>query len=313
MPKRFLISRLSALGDVVCSLPVAGALKRGFPDCEVVWYADPRFLALVDRCSFVDQVVLASPKVSPKTWPKPEGEFDAALDVQGLFKSAIIVGRSRAKVKVGFHWQREAAGLFSSPVTPDPTSAHVVDQYVDVARAVGGVADRAEFGLSATPEDRVQAQSLLAESGVEGDYAVLNPTSAHASKRWPPASFAELAERLHAHGLRCVVIGGKAPADLEAAEATIRAGGQAIVSLAGKTNLGALVALIEGCRLHVGGDTGSTHLAAALKRPAIGLYSATDPKRTCPYGQIENCLFEPTGMAEIPVEAVWEMTLRSLQ
>lgn len=313
MRARFLISRLSALGDVVCSLPVAGALKRGFPDCEVVWYADPRFSALVDRCAFVDKVVLASPKVSPTTWPKPEGEFDAALDVQGLFKSAIIVGRSRAKRKVGFHWQREAAGLFSSPVTPDPTSAHVVDQYVDVARAVGGVAARAEFGLSATQEDRQHALSLLAESGIEGDYAVLNPTSAHAAKRWPPSSFAELAAKLHAEGLRCVVIGGKAPADLEAAEAAVRAGGQAIVSLAGKTNLGALVALIEGCKFHVGGDTGSTHIAAALNRPAIGLYSATDPQRTCPYGQIGNCLYEPTGMAQISVEAVRERISRALR
>ena len=53
---RFLISRLSALGDVVHTLPSAVALRRSFPDCEIVWCVDRRFSGIVELCSAVDKV-----------------------------------------------------------------------------------------------------------------------------------------------------------------------------------------------------------------------------------------------------------------
>jgi ADP-heptose:LPS heptosyltransferase len=65
-----------------------------------------------------------------------------------------------------------------------------------------------------------------------------------------------------------------------------------------------LVALVALAKAHVGGDTGSSHLAAALGIPAIGLYAITRPKRSCPYGQIERCLYEPSGLAGISTASV---------
>src|SRR2546423_15390700 len=91
---RVLISRLSSLGDVVCSLPAAAALKNGFPDCHVTWIVDPRFETIVRSCSAVDEVIaLGSSLPSPL-------EFDAALDLQGLLKSACPIAKSRAKRKL---------------------------------------------------------------------------------------------------------------------------------------------------------------------------------------------------------------------
>ena len=145
MSQRFLLSRLSALGDVVCSLPVAACLKEAFPGCHIVWVVDPRFAGIVECCGSVDEIIRAKPGLDPKTWPKVGGSFDAALDLQGLFKSGIVVGRASAKVKLGYHWQRECAWLFSRRVLPDPTSSHVVDQYLDVARAVGCEVGQTEF------------------------------------------------------------------------------------------------------------------------------------------------------------------------
>jgi ADP-heptose:LPS heptosyltransferase len=74
--------------------------------------------------------------------------------------------------------------------------------------------------------------------------------------------------------------------------------------LAGRTTIGDLIGLLSLSAVHVGGDTGSTHLAAALGVPAVGLYSMTSPKRSCPYGQISRCLYEPAGLDRIPVPAV---------
>ncbi|MBI5706100.1 MAG: glycosyltransferase family 9 protein [Armatimonadetes bacterium] len=309
---RFLISRLSAFGDVVCTLPAAGALKRAFPTCEIVWLADPRFKALPERCRFVDQVIACKPGLSPSTWPRIEGSFDAAFDLQGLLKSGLLLWKAKAPKRLGFHWQREFSWLISERVLPDPTSLHVVDQIVDVARAAGGEADGAEFGLEPTPHDLQRASELLAP--LEGrPFAVLNPGGAWASKRWPAGRFGELADGLDEAGCASVLIGAPSEAELEGGRLVAKACRRAKpLDLVGKTSFGDLVGVLNGCVLHVGGDTGSSHLAAALGRAAIGLYSATRPERTCPYGQIERCLYDPSALSNIDSQAVLAKCLEAL-
>ncbi len=298
---RFLISRLSSLGDVVCTLPAAVALKASFPGSEIAWCVDKRFSGVVELCSAVDRVV-----VWPKKMPERKarinelGEFDAAFDLQGLLKSGMVVGMARAKRKLGYHWRREGAWLFSERVLPDPTSLHVTDQYVDVVRASGAECDRAEFGLKPLPEDVAKVRSLLPP----GDIVVCNAGAGWATKRWPAAHFATLADRLHEQGRRVAFIG--AESDRAAFDEVKRAGATNSFDLIGRTNVKELVALISVARAHVGGDTGSTHIAAALGVPAIGLYSVTRPERSCPYGQRHNTLYDPKGLGQISPEQVLE-------
>lgn len=302
MGKRFAISRLSALGDVVCSLPAASALKQAFPDCRITWIVDPRFAGIVECCDAVDEVVKAKPGFRRETWPKIEGEFEAAIDLQGLLKSGIALSNVKASDRVGYHWQREGAWLFTAPVTPDPTSLHIVDQYVDVVRALGAECSRADFQLRPSPED---IQSVREKLGVVKKFVALNAGAGWVTKRWPPSHFAALADQLAALGMQCVLLGGVAQADMDAADEVIRAAKNPPLSLVGKTTVKELVALISLSTAHVGGDTGSTHIAAALNKPAIGLYSITNPLRSCPYGQIENCLHEPESLSMIsPVQVM---------
>jgi len=303
---RFLIARLSALGDTVCSLPAAVALKRGFPGCHVTWAVDPRFAGIVERCEAVDEVVRITSRLQ-----RVEGRFEAALDLQGLLKSALVVGRATAGTKVGYGWQREGAGLFSSRVPPDPSSFHVVDQYVDVARAVGGVMDRAEFGLSPSVEDVIAVRGRLAAKGVTGRFVLVNAGAGWITKRWPPDRFARIVDLLReTYGLPTVMLGGKADASIAQ---EVAAGCKVPpASLIGETSVVELVALVSLAALHVGGDTGSTHLAAALDVPAVGLYGLTRPQRSCPYGGIERCVHDPRGLGFIEVEPVWERVQAAL-
>jgi heptosyltransferase-1 len=308
--KRFLLSRLSALGDVVCTLPAAVALKQTYPDSEITWAVDPRFAGVVECCYAVDQVVRVKPGLNPSSWPVVEGEFDFALDMQGLFKSGIVVGKAKAQKKLGYHWQREAAWLFTSRVLPDSTSLHVVDQYVDVARAAGAQMDRAEFGLKAKVEDGISVKEKLGKP--DGPLVIVNPGAGWVTKRWPPAHFATLIDRLSVEGCVCVLIGGKAEVDREAVEQVSSQCKQVPRSLAGQTSVGELIALIDLADVHVGGDTGSTHIAAALDKPAIGLYSITRPQRSCPYGQIERCHYDAHSLANIDPARVYETVKEAL-
>lgn len=296
---RILISRLSALGDTVCTLPVAKALKQAFAECHITWVVDPRFAGIVECSDSVDEIVRCKPGFKLSSYPTFAEPFDLALDMQGLSKSAMVVARAKAGKKLGYHWQRELAPLFTSPVLPDSSSLHVVDQYVDVARSAGATMSTAEFGLIPKDEDRDKVKALLAEHNVTGPFMVMNAGAGWATKRWPPTSFATLAEMLAVKGVRSVLIGGKAAADIEAAEAVVAACPVPVVNLLGKTSVRELVALISLANAHVGGDTGSTHIAAALGVPAIGLYSITKPARSCPYGQIHRCHYEEGGLANI--------------
>lgn len=312
---RFLISRLSALGDVVCSLPAAVCLREAFPECHITWVVDPRFAGIVECCAAVDEVVRAKPGFKASSWPTFDEPFDAALDLQGLTKSGLVLGRAKAPLKLAYHWQRELSRLFAGPVLPDPTSVHIVDQYVDVARAVVVALDSpsprkesfsrrgGSFGLEPKPEDLASVKSILEERRV-GRFVAMNAGAGWATKRWPAAHFAEVADALAEQGIASVFLGGKAQADHDAFDEVASFAKQPPVSLVGATSVRELVALLSLAEAHVGGDTGSTHLAAALGKPAIGLYSITKPERSCPYGQMANTLYDPAGLACIPAEEV---------
>ena len=298
----------------MCSLPAAVALKRGFPDCHITWVVDPRFAGIVECCGAVDEIIRFKPKLklslsSLPTFPEP---FEAALDLQGLLKSALGIARARASKKVGYHWQREGSWLFSGRVLPDPTSFHVVDQYVDVARAVGGQMERAEFMLVPKDDDLASVRTKLSENKVDGTFAVINAGAGWATKRWVPTAFSAIIDQLAKDGIPSVLIGGKAEADQQAAAEVINGCQSNPVSMLGQTNVRELVALISQCAVHLGGDTGSTHLAAALNRPAVGLYSITKPERSCPYGQIDRCHYHPDALAQIQPEDVLVTMRRAL-
>lgn len=307
--QRFLISRLSALGDTVCSLPVATALKRAFPESHITWIVDPRFAGIVECCTAVDEVMAFKPGF--RKIPKYPEKFDAALDLQGLLKSGICLLKAKADRKVGYHWRREAAWLFSERVMPDPTSWHVVDQYVDVARYLGAEADRAEFSLVPREDDVLAVRRKLKERGVVGRIMVVNAGAGWATKRWPPAHFARVIDAVEALGVRAVLVGGPGQADRSAADEVKQACASAPADLLGHTNVRELVALVRLASVHLGGDTGSTHIAAALDVPAVGLYSITNPRRSCPYGQVERCHYDPSGLANIQPDSVFE-TIRGI-
>lgn len=281
---------MSSMGDVVHTLPVASALKSLGPDVEVVWACSRRWSTIVELCSSVDQVVIASGKpLADFKLARTLGEFDAALDMQGLFKTGVFVAGANAKERLGYHWQREGSWLFSSPVRPDPSSLHVIDQYVDVARALGAEAHWPNFALAPSAEDVEKIRGLLEGAGRDfGQKLVaVNPSSARAAKRWAPDCLARAVNLLHGAGIQSVFLG--TPGDAAAFAEVEACGLPPVLNVIGQTSPRELVALISLSDAHVGGDTGSTHIAAALGKPAYSVYTATRPERSCPYGQIARC------------------------
>lgn len=169
---------------------------------------------------------------------------------------------------------------------PDKNSIHVVDQYVDVARAAGG-ATVTDFGLEPTRESDQAIQDIIAQCDPSKKLVICHAGAGWASKRWPCEHFAALSDQL-SNEATVAFIGTKA--DEQGVNEVITKTKSKPISLIGKTNVAELISLLNHSHLHIAGDTGSIHIAAALGTPCIGLYTLTKPQRSCPYGQLQNSL-----------------------
>lgn len=298
--ERVAIVKLSSIGDVVHALPVSAALKRSFPHLQITWITEERCAEMVTGNPYVHEVLTVPGKAwrhgawSPRVWREVRQmvdilrshRFQMTIDLQGLLKSAVVAWLTGAPIRIGYHWQRECAWLFNRVVPKEPTSVHVVQEYLDVARFLGAETEPVEFPLYIPPEADERVRRVLQEEGIpsaEG-FISINPSAGQPFKRWRTERWAELItlfdQRYH---LPVVLVGSKA--DRLLAE-DIRARTSApFVDMVGKTNLKELSAILRRSLLHICGDTGSAHISVALGKPVIGLYGPTDHWRTSPYGQ----------------------------
>ena len=299
-PARVLIVRLGALGDVVHAIPVAAALRRAYPHARIDWLVSAKHREILDLVPVIDRRLVVNDRGDASGGTSllaavrelRRARYDIAIDLQGLIKSALLARLSGAPRVLGFSasYAREGvARLFYTDVHDpgrgglyDPRETrHVVDINLGVLALVGITAVRAEFPLE-TPSSAA-ARTIVEQTG--GRYALLNPGAAWPNKRWPPDRLAAVAVELRErHGVASVVLWGPGEESL-AGEVVAAARGAAVLSP--KTTVGDLVAMARGAALMVSGDTGPTHIAAAVGTPIVGLYGPTRPVRNGPMSPLD--------------------------
>ena len=161
-----------------------------------------------------------------------------------------------------------------------PTTEHEVRRHLLWLERLGvpvtAEDERLSFPVTAA-EEAAHAASLGVLGLRPGGYAVLHPGASSPTRRWPPASFAEVARRLHAEGLRVVLTGSAAERPL-VADLTSRCG-VPVLDRAGATDLPGLALLLRDAAVLVGGDTGTAHLAAAVGARSVTIFQPGDPRR----------------------------------
>lgn len=313
--ERVLIVKLSAIGDVVHALPVSAALKKSFPHLKLSWAVETKCAEMVRGNPYLDEIIeiprhaWKGKRRSPVTWMEGirffrgvrQKNFDLAVDLQGLLKSAMVAYFSGAKKRVGYHWQREGAKLLVKAIPQRPQSIHIVDQYLDVAYALGAKVEPVEFPLWIPDEAFEISRSILRETGVSASepYVLINPSAGHPKKRWEPKRFAELSDRLQQKGMvKPIFVGG--PADKELGDEIASLKVEPMVSVIGQTSLKQLAAMLKESAAHVCGDTGSGHIASAVGTKCVAIFGPTAAERSCPYGQLETTLHKDQLCKECP-------------
>jgi lipopolysaccharide heptosyltransferase I len=292
---RFLIVRLGALGDIVHAIPVAAALRREHPRARIDWLVSGKHREILELLPSIDQRVVVRDRsggggasVASAIQAIRRTRYEVAIDLQGLIKSAMIARLSGAARVIGFNkrYARERLATMFYTDVHDPggeglyapsEKRHVVEINLGLLRLLGIDSAPAEFPLAARPSD---AAREIAEA-TSGRYALLNPGAAWPNKRWPPARLAGLAAALRdRRNLKSVILWG--PGELELAEQVVASAGGAAM-LSPQTSIADLVALARGAAVLVSGDTGPTHLAAAVGTPIVGIYGPTRPERNGPW------------------------------
>jgi heptosyltransferase I len=305
---KILIVRLSALGDIVHALPVLAAIKRAVPDAEVDWLVEENYAPILSIARGLRRRIIVRARKSFETpdsisfggvmgyrnaarflWNQ---DYDYALDLQGLIKSAVWARISFADRVIGFDApnlrEPQAAFLYSQTVTPfgpagqqtsAPAANHVIRKNLSILQALDIKSDAIEMPL--VPNGSAETTAAIETAGGPLRYVVINPGAAWPNKRWPPERFGALAAKLHEHsGLRSLITWG--PSEKGLATSVVNASAGA-ASLAPATTVSDLAVLMREAALVISGDTGPLHIAAAMSTPLVGLYGPTWPERNGPW------------------------------
>jgi heptosyltransferase-1 len=299
--ENILLIKPSSLGDIVMALPALSALRRSFPQARLTWLVRPEFAPLIEGHPHLDAIVFFDRRRFAQAWRSPGAarslltlvselrgrRFDAVLDLQGLFRTGLLSWLSGSPHRFGPRWREMAYLFYTTSIPPRLEWIHVVDYYLKLAGTVGASDLRVEFVLPEKPAAATAARELLAHHSIPPErYAVIIPGSAQTSKCWPAERFAALVDRLAAeHGLTVAATGSQA--ERPTIEEIRRLSKHPVVNLASQTSLPELIEVLRGAQLVVSNDTGPGHIAAALGRPLVMLFSWSNPLRVGPYGRPE--------------------------
>ena len=281
-PRRILVVRLSALGDLIQALGPIAAIRSHHRGDRLSLLTTAAFAEFARRLGFFDDVVIDR-RPGPFDivgWMALRrrlraGRFDRVYDLQTSQRSAAYARLFRPGAVP--EWSGSAAGCSHPHANLDRDRQHTLDKQAEQLLMAG---------IHPTPLPMLPPLACEMPQGLNGQqFVLLMPGSSpcHLAKRWPALRFGMLAQALRDAGYAAVVIGSRAERTIAAA---IREICPQVIDLCGQTALDEVAALAQRAMLAIGNDTGVTHLAAAAGCPVVVLFSgATDPDWCAPRGR----------------------------
>ncbi|MGB9154725.1 MAG: glycosyltransferase family 9 protein [Alphaproteobacteria bacterium] len=267
--EHILVIRLGALGDIVFCFQAFQEIRQAHPGAEIALLTRAPFAAFAEAMPWFDRVIIEThPRFTEiAAWARLRREIKnfapaRIYDLQGKTRQTVLYALLGGPL--GQAWSGAAPLCkFPRPWPPAP-GMHFTDFLAAQLRA---------SGLPPAPApDLKWLDAQVGTFALPANYVVLipgcSPDAPH--KRWPPLHYADLANRLHAKGFPCVIVGTNADAD---AIAVIKNEAPDFIDLSGQTNLFELAGILRRATGVIGNDTGPLHMAGALGAPVLALFS----------------------------------------
>ena len=285
-PKRVLIIRLSAIGDVVFASPLLAACRKRYPNTEIDWLAEGVVRPLLTELPGLTQVVLWPRQEWQDLWREKrifallravmafrqklrERNYDLVIDAQGLVKSAFLSWLTGSPQRIGFK-SKEPNGVFLTQRFDKSITPRISSEYLALADTLGWDTSNFEMVLGLSQLDNKRSIDIAPQEA----YVVIAPFTTRPQKHWTHAHWRALIEQLVDAGHRVACLGG--PADRE--EATALLEGLTVMNWVGAYPLGVSAGLVKQSSGVIGVDTGLTHMGIAAGVPTLALFGST-----CPY------------------------------
>lgn len=294
-PKRILLVRLSAIGDIVFATPLIHALRRAYPQAHIAWLVQPEYRDLLEHNTELDAVIECPLADWRKLWREGRfgdfwrrlmamqdrlhaEQFDLAIDLQGLLKSGVLTWFTGARVRIGLGSREGSEWLMTRFVRRGGKPDEISSEYRYLAELLRLPVDDFAMQVAVSEEAADFAARQIKQHELEEGYVVLCSFTTRPQKHWPKRYWIQVMKRAKKRlGLTPVLLGG--PDDQEAAAQLVDYCPKPVVNLVGKTTLSKAVALIDQAALVIAVDTGLGHIGIARERPSLLIFGSTCPYR----------------------------------
>jgi len=282
MTDRFLIIRLSSLGDIVHAIPAFAALRRHRPEAHLTWVVSPKGRDILNLLDGLDEVIV----VGDPGWKEKLRDHDrVTLDFQGLLKSAWMGRFSGARRRLGFgrkNLKEPLARLFytekSDEISEDD---HVILKNLRLLRLLGIEETQVRFPLTIPESLSRSVESTLSGLGRKPGQRLLvfNIGAAWPTKRWFSERWIAVIRALDRSTVFPVLLWGHED-ERRLAEDIGRAAGVALLPF---LSIREIFGLLKEAALLVSGDTFALQAACALGLPVVAIFGPTSPRRNGPF------------------------------
>ena len=299
---RLLVIRLSAIGDVVRTIPAVKGLRERYPDAYIAWLVEEKSSDILLDSPYLDRVIVF-PRTQLVRNPGPaigfvqelrRGRFDTVLDFHGIFKSGLLAFLSGAEKRIGFHrrYTKEFNSLFiNHTVVPPGERISRFERNVSLVESLGAIPSNLDVEIVVPDEVKRDVENMLRPFDKGKPLVAIHPTTSRPFKHWDSANYAKVADRLLTDGVAQVIV-TCGPGEEESAQQVLSQMQSGGVPLVQNRSLREYAWLVKQADVYFGADTGPMHIASAMGTPVVAMFGPTDPVVNGPYRQPHRVLYK---------------------
>ena len=285
--KSICLLRLSSLGDITHMIPIINTIKNENHSIDITWIINKTEYELVKNIKNVRFVVINKQKTykSIKQLYKLRSiTFDVLLHMQVSFRSNIFSMMIKSNRKIGFNkcLSKNLHSLLNYEEINCKSNTHVLDSFFCFLKKISINDEKLDWSLNIADND-------LQRKFIDLNYVVINPFTSSRRfnyREWDLENYKDISKYLYnKYETRTIVVGSSSKYEIDKSK-TFN-GINYIDNFVAETNLEELYIMLQACKLYIGPDSGTLHIASMLKRPVVGLYATSNPKRTGPYKNME--------------------------